>query len=80
MSDETLEKLRKGIEAQIDARVLHQTEETNPAITGIIQCYLLLQILDMLDNINEKIAMANINIQDVEQAILAQKEQNNHGQ
>lgn len=47
--DDTLEKLRKGIEAQLDAHVFHQTVETNPTIIGIIQCYLLLGVIDRLD-------------------------------
>jgi len=49
MSDEIIEKLRKGIEAQLDAHVFHQTVETNPMIAGIIQCYLLLGVIDKLD-------------------------------
>jgi hypothetical protein len=51
MNDETVEKLRKGIEVQLEKHVFHQTVETNPTITGIVQCYLLLQILDKLEDI-----------------------------
>lgn len=46
-----------------------------PYPTGLIANVLLLQVLDKLEDINTKIALMNINIQDVEQAVLAPKEQ-----
>lgn len=64
----------------IDKQVRNEIESvfqaTNPPYgTGMIANYLLLQILDMLDNINYKLDMMNINIQDVEQAVLAKEQE-----
>jgi hypothetical protein len=61
-NEDTLKWLRKGIEDLLDARVKHQTEEVNATLTGIVQCYLLLQILDKLECIDDSIiAMATDN-------------------
>lgn len=79
-----MKDLRKQIELFMEASVLHVVDMDKPSSVDALksahinlakcihleaQTYLLLQILDMLDNINEKLAMANINIQDVEQEV-----------
>jgi hypothetical protein len=63
-----------------DVPVENEIADTNTPETVILlhieaQTYLLLEILDMLGNINEKMAMMNINIQDVEQALLASEDE-----
>lgn len=65
----------------IDANNPNETDNLKKANMELCMCMhleaqtcLLKEILAMLDNINCKLAMMNINIQDVEQAILAQKE------
>lgn len=77
MSKDTLSKLQKGIENLLIEHVIHQTEEVNPTQTGLVQCYLLFQVLDRLEDINTKLAMMKIDIQDVEQAIFISREKNN---
>lgn len=57
-----------------DVPVENEIADTNIPETVILlhieaQTYLLLEVLEMLSNINENLAMANINIQDVEQEV-----------
>jgi hypothetical protein len=82
-----MKDLRKQIELFMEASVLWIVDTDDPKSIEAMkdadvdlaknihleaQTYLLLQVLDMLDNINTKLAMTNINIQDVEQAVLNQ--------
>lgn len=79
-----MKDLRKQIELFMEASVLHIVDMDKPSSVNALksahinlakcihleaQTYLLLQMLDTLENINEKLAMANINIQDVEQEV-----------
>lgn len=66
---------RLSITTQLRWLIEHRSDELAPAIEKTMQTYILLQILDTLDNINEKLAMMNINIQDVEQAVLTKEQE-----
>ena len=77
MNEDILSKLRKGVENLLNGHVIHQTEELNPTQTGLVQCYLLFEVLDKLEDINTKLAMMKIDIQDVEQALFISREKNN---
>jgi len=65
--------IREGTEEQLKYLMQHRGEPDDEIdqtfVHTVLQTYLLTKILDMLDNINEKLAMANINIQDVEQEV-----------
>jgi len=50
---------KSGKNDHVDQRLVH----------AITQTHLLTKMLETLDNINEKLAMMNINIQDVEQEV-----------
>lgn len=77
MSEE-LGKIREAVKAQVDYILTPDEEKPDlPSTHLVIQTYALLQILDTLDNINEKLAMVNINIQDVEQAVHALESKQN---
>lgn len=77
-----LEKIREAVKAQVDYMLNPDEKKPDlPSMHLVLQTYTLLQMLDILDNINEKLAMVNISIQDVEQAVLAlkKKEQEQKG-
>ena len=80
--DDLIERVKKlksiGLLSHVslnpDVPVENEIADTNIPETVILlhieaQTYLSLEILDMLSNINEKLAMTNINIQDVEQEV-----------
>jgi hypothetical protein len=68
MSEETLDRVRQAVTKDMET-VLAEGHPDYSLTHSVTQSYLLLQILDMLDNINTKVAMMKIDIQDVEQEI-----------
>ncbi len=74
--DDILDQIRAGVTREMETAL---EADINPLLMhAVTQSYLLLKILDMLDNINTKMVMMNINIQDVEQAVLAQQDKQNN--
>lgn len=68
-----VEAIRESTEEQLEYLMENRGEpddEINQSFVHVIlQTYLLTKMLDTLDSINYKLAMANINIQDVEQEV-----------
>lgn len=69
MNKETIESIRKNTEEHVKYINAQGDGLELEAGHAVLQTYILLDMLDMLDNINEKLAQANINIQDVEQEV-----------
>jgi hypothetical protein len=68
-----VEAIRESTEEQLEWLMQNRGEPDDEIkqtfVHTILQTRLLTKILDMLENINYKLAMANINIQDVEQEV-----------